>query len=333
MHVEQMIENIFVPGAVQPEHIELLYALILGRKSDPDGKSAYIDYISKNPGLRIHDLASIFFESREFRSKHTKLAAYAFEDRLIELNINGIDTFIPDNDWVYAQNVRGEKYYEPWVNQVIQRILKEGNVFLDIGANVGVHSMVASELVGSTGRIYAADASLENCRVIQSSVRRYGRNNIIIVPLALSDAVRLENISIDSTGSNKVVRRNDDPALAVYNFETILCGTLDNLLPPLERLDLVKIDVEGREGSVLRGALRTLSTFKPPIVAEYHPSGPETYFIEDLAELGYRFSILEKDGHAKFVGHDRALLDEQFEVMRGNLGATHLDLLFEKTEA
>ncbi|MBV9827752.1 MAG: FkbM family methyltransferase [Alphaproteobacteria bacterium] len=330
VQIEQLVESIHVPGAIKPEHIELLYELILGRKSDPGGKSAYLEYAMGHPELRLIDLASVFFESTEFRSKHTKLAAYAFEDRLIELSINGIDTLIPDNDWVYAENVRGDKSYEPWVAQIIRNILKNGSTFLDIGANVGVHTMVASELVGTTGRVYAVDASIENCRVIQSSARRYERKNIVIVPLALSDAVRLENISIDSTGSNKVVRRDKDPALEDYNFETILCGTLDGSLPPFERLDLIKVDVEGREGSVLRGARRSLSIFNPPIIAEYHPAAPETYFVDDLVAQGYEISILGRDENVKFVGSDHALLDTTFESMKGDLGATHLDLLFQK---
>lgn len=323
------VANVLEEGGVTAEHIELCYRLILGRKSDPAGFAAFMQYISSNKNISTHDLARLFFASTEFVSRNTKLSPMAFEERLKEVFVNGINVLVPDNDWVYAENVSGASdTYEPWVGEVIRRYLRNGSVFIDIGANAGVHTMLASKIVGSDGLIYAIDASLENCRTIQNNIRKYQVKNVVIVPIALSDSISIENISVDSTGSNKVVRRDGDPPLEHYNFEKILCGRLDELLPPLTKIDMVKIDVEGREGSVLRGARQLISDHKPWIIAEFHPSASETTYVDDLLSIGYSVGIIGHNGNVDINCRDRASLVNCFNAGVHGVAATHVDILF-----
>lgn len=328
MLARKAVEGLLNEGAVDTDHIELCYRLILGRESDPAGFEAFSTYIKQNPHISAHDLARLFFGSTEFMSKNTKLTALAFEERLVEVEINGVNVLVPDNDWVYAQNVAGAKVYEPWVSEVLRRSLSTGSVFIDIGANAGVHTMFAAKIVGNDGQVYAVDASLENCRTIQSNIRKYGLKNTIIVPVALSDAKRIENISMDSTGSNKVVRRDGDSALHAYDFEKILCGKLDDLLPPLKRIDLIKVDVEGREGSVLRGAQKLIKDFRPKIIAEFHPAAPETSYVDDLLSMGYSVGIISPNGAVEHQCKNRKSLIDRFNGGAHGVAATHVDILF-----
>ncbi len=324
--IDNLIDDILKKNKVTDKHIELCYRLILGRPSDPAGAESFLRYISKARNITPYNLAQNFFTSAEFMAKNTKLLAVAFEERLVEIKVNGINVLVPDNDWVYEQNVvAGLDSYEPWVCDAIKRNLHSGSVFIDIGANAGVHTMVASQIVGSDGLVYAVDASLENCRTIQSNIRRYNANNVVIVPVALSDSTTIENISLDSTGSNKVVRPDSEAQQATaFNFERILCGRLDDLLPPLSRLDLIKIDVEGREQSVLRGAHKLISDYKPKIIAEFHPAAPESAYVDDLLSMGYSVSIIGPGDHTAVKCQDRAELIHYFD---NGAKAPHFDLL------
>ena len=109
---------------------------------------------------------------------------------------------------------------------------------------------------------------------------------------------------------------------------------LDNILGHVERVDLIKIDVEGREADVLRGAKNILAKFHPPIVAEYLGGDSilkgdgDVNFIEDLAQSGYTVKIIEPDGTLLVVegtGQALSVAIERYNVTGGD----HIDVLLE----
>ena len=77
--------------------------------------------------------------------------------------------------------------YEPDVENILSRTLKEGDIFLDVGANVGYFSIVSSKLVGESGCVYSFEPSPRICRLLTISSKKNRLNNITIVPFALSN--------------------------------------------------------------------------------------------------------------------------------------------------
>jgi FkbM family methyltransferase len=168
---------------------------------------------------------------------------------------------------------------------LFKQICTAGHVVIEVGANLGAHTVGLARLVGKAGRILAFEPqrlvfqtlcanvalnSLDNVDCYWSAVAR--ENGMITVP-ELSPHV-MNNFGALSLGSAK-------------NGLQVPCMTLDNFTH-LSRLDLVKIDVEGMEADVIRGGESLLRKFKPPLYVENDRIEKSRELIELIVSLGYR---------------------------------------------
>jgi hypothetical protein len=152
---------------------------------------------------------------------------------------------------------------------------------------------------------------------------------VAIIPNAVGSSRGLEKISIDALSSNKVVRKNalDDPR---YEFESVFVTTLDLILGHLAKVDLIKIDVEGREAAVVQGAHDLLGRSKCPVIAEYlgyDSSYPEVEgkLVALLRSRGYQVSVIKPNGPPKRIDGSRKALDD---ALAARLAKSLTDLLF-----
>jgi FkbM family methyltransferase len=167
---------------------------------------------------------------------------------------------------------RREKYYwtgayEPEVQDFLADHLTPGKVFWDIGAHYGFFAGLAARLVAPGGRVVALEPVPENFERLLETVSRNHLHNIDPRRSAVGQTVgkvvleRGDSTTMWSVGSN--------PDLE--GTLTVPCTTLDVLMaesaqPP----DVVKIDVEGAELSVIRGGRRLFSEHRPILVVEFH---------------------------------------------------------------
>lgn len=112
-----------------------------------------------------------------------------------------------------------------------------------------------------------------------------------------------------------------------YEFEPIATDTLDSLLAHLDRVDLIKIDIEGREGSAFRGAGELIARTRPQIIGEYHFASPEAWYANELVAMGYSMSVLARDGTVEALGRDLELLQAAAAKQLNDHG-TCLEVLF-----
>ena len=188
-------------------------------------------------------------------------------------------------------------WVEPELRQ-LQRLLSPGDVFIDVGANIGLYALKASRLVGPTGRVLA----------LEPGVEAYGH---LTANLALNDfgwAEAMKGAASDRAGEavlHHVPLGNDPQAFSLIANdraqvgETVETLTLDILIArcDLTRVDLIKIDVEGAEPMVVAGARGMLARFKPAVIFECNAhisagGGTDAAATETwrrLAEAGYRF--------------------------------------------
>ena len=165
--------------------------------------------------------------------------------------------------------------YFNWRNVVIAcAVCEEGDVILDIGANLGSETVGFSDIVGPNGAVYAFEPfppNLERLRVNAKDVK-YG--NVIVSPLALSDfkgSVQFAPPSQDNSGSGHLLRDGGEDVRSAPSGSPleVSCATLDSLLPQLVRPPrLVVVDAEGHEAAILRGAEEMLASHQPVIVLE-----------------------------------------------------------------
>ncbi|MEE1756785.1 FkbM family methyltransferase [Streptomyces sp. SP18CS02] len=154
--------------------------------------------------------------------------------------------------------------WEPHMTRWLQRRLRPGDTFVDVGANIGYYSLLASRLVGDGGRVVAIEASPAFHRRVVQHARLNGRGNIRAVNAAVSDSRTMLTFVLASSrnmGANSIVPY-DGPAESSFEIEA---RPLTDLLEAEEVAGarVIKIDVEGAEGAVVRGMAPLLGTLRP----------------------------------------------------------------------
>lgn len=189
---------------------------------------------------------------------------------------------------------------------LLRRYVPQDGVVFDIGGHAGQYMKLFARLAPQ-GKVYSFEPA-SYARAILSRVAKLRRlTNVELVPLALSDAVGETEIVTPlkrgGYGFGLAHLGADTSGRRVYR-ETVLAQPLDRFAAArgIDRLDFVKMDVEGWEVRVLKGARRTLERFRPPLMAEIvaaHLARAEDKPDDAwalLAPLGYRAARIEADG-------------------------------------
>jgi FkbM family methyltransferase len=160
------------------------------------------------------------------------------------------------------------------VQQALADLLGPGDVFVDVGANVGWFSLLAARLVGETGHVYAIEPVAMNVKAIVANVRRNRLRNVTVLDLAASDSDGTTVLTLTRHPGGAVIASANTPPDATGET-TVRTATIDSLvsdghlLPPA----LLKIDVEGAEEAVVRGMTATLHDHRPTLIVEV--DGPD----------------------------------------------------------
>lgn len=201
--------------------------------------------------------------------------------------------------------VRRTGWWEPHVMEGIVRQLPPGGTFVDVGANIGIHSVLGALRVGGEGHVLALEASPLTHSVLAQNLASTGCPGAVAVNVGAwsrPGPMRFRHLTTIVGGSHITVTGNESPGEA-QTF-TVLCAPLDLLtsLTGLERVDLIKIDVEGSEYHVLEGARETLQRDRPALIVEFNPVAAQFFdgrSAKDLHQLvrslGYRMAFLAPD--------------------------------------
>jgi len=174
------------------------------------------------------------------------------------------------NDMSLSLYVAGS--FEPNEFAFLDRLLKPGMTFIDVGANEGLFSLFAARKVGPAGQVIAIEPSSRERRKLEHNLRLNRLSRVSVIPHALGDAVETAALQIanpEHGGHNTLGRFAYDEVSAVAT-EAVSVETLDGLAHRLGfgRVDAIKIDVEGAELKVLRGATDVLRTLRPVLLIE-----------------------------------------------------------------
>jgi FkbM family methyltransferase len=155
-----------------------------------------------------------------------------------------------------------------WMSQT----LSEGMTMIDIGAHMGMYTMTASKLVGEPGVVVAVEPSTREFQRLSFHVILNGLRNVRSFQLAASNACGEATMKIawEWNSGHNTFGEFLDPSVETIREERVLTQTVDTLVAGqrLERVDLIKIDVEGHELQVLTGAVETLARFRPSLLIE-----------------------------------------------------------------
>jgi FkbM family methyltransferase len=179
--------------------------------------------------------------------------------------------------------------------------LSPGKTFVDVGANLGIYALVASKIVGPSGRVIAFEPSQQSFLLLKENVALNSFSNVQIYPAAVSDRTGQAFLYHGADpGQNSLGK---DPGLK-SSGEEVATQSLDNALDQasVECVDLIKMDVEGAEELVVRGANKVVSSYKPTIIFEVNQEAAARLGLSPrgawdlLQSLGYKFFNVRGDG-------------------------------------
>lgn len=149
--------------------------------------------------------------------------------------------------------------YEPEVLATLRSLLRPGMTFCDVGANMGVITLLAARLVGPTGRVFAFEPMPDNARVVRENVALNGFQNVTLIEAGIAEHNGEAQLHLSKYGGSHSLTRSPGGSLEVAI--TVRTIRLDSV-PGLDRLDVLKSDTEGTELAVLR----SLGALKPAYV-------------------------------------------------------------------
>lgn len=227
-------------------------------------------------------------------------------DDAVELDTH-LGTFWFDRrDVLLTPFIRAQGVWEADVMKLMTRTLRPGDVVVDVGANVGFHTVLASRLVGPAGRVYALEPMPWTLRVLRANLARHQCANVEVLSVAAGDEAGSMRLAVrEHERSSARLTPDEEPGIDV---ET---ARLDDLLPAVAA-QLVKVDVEGAEPVVLRGAHELLQRSAPLVVVEFrnapHLRGESADEVLRYYEsLGFELCLLRRNGDVKPVSREQML--------------------------
>jgi FkbM family methyltransferase len=176
---------------------------------------------------------------------------------------------------------------EPHLQRIIRQYVAVGDTVYDIGANIGYVSLALAKSVGPSGQVIAFEPIPKNVQYFRESIEINGLTNVQLLEFAASDQRGEAVIRIAGNLSTaSLVWHRHDPSATQLTISTV---QIDQLVESgsLAYPKFVKIDVEGAEGSVLKGMQRTVAAAKPILFIECSEAGRQATWTL-LRDLGYQ---------------------------------------------
>lgn len=186
---------------------------------------------------------------------------------------------------------------EPACSRLLRLLNLEDRTAIDIGASYGYYAVLLSDIVGKNGRVYSFEPDSSSFVRLTHNLKVNNLSNVISLPYAVSDQHTVgywfENPDQPWLGHQEnldFLEGRSSP-----NVIPIVGLSLDLLEPAIlfEQVAIVKIDVEGHEGAVLRGAGKLFVQYRPYALIELHSSEVTKEVFDILAAYGYIWSTVE----------------------------------------
>ncbi|HEY7137547.1 MAG TPA: FkbM family methyltransferase [Acidimicrobiia bacterium] len=210
------------------------------------------------------------------------------------------------------------------VLHAVRPLVRNGDVVVDVGANLGIHAIALSRLTPD-GHVYAIEAAERTVGLLRANVDANDTGNVTVVHAAMSaepgtlrlyvnreyaagsmvvehaSALFQSHLAIAQTGDGA---QPADPTRTPWgDVQEVTTMTLDQLTADLERVDVIKIDTEGHDMQVLAGARDTLRRFRPAVAMEFssfaltlHESTLPADALTTIRDTFDRVFVIEPDG-------------------------------------
>lgn len=208
----------------------------------------------------------------------------------------------PDDD-VMAPIVSEKGHWDAEEGNLLRSLLRDGSTFLDIGAHVGYFSIMAAREVGPSGLVISVEPARSNYALLLANLFRHGVTNAEpINAAAWRDVGRLNLVrSPYNSGDHRIASR------VAGHTEAVQAVALDKVLPSTASVDVLKIDIQGRDHVAMEGMTNTIQRSRPVVLVEFWPHGirdfgdDPTDVLDFYRQHGFLIRVLEDgqvDGHS-----------------------------------
>ena len=207
--------------------------------------------------------------------------------------------FIEKTEILPDKNLTWNDQYEPEVQEIIKKYLKPGDNFIDIGANAGVFSLLASSLIGKDGIVYAFEPEDHSYRRLCNNIKEF----INVKPIKKAVGNECKNVELFFNYDNDSGHSLWNPSLHPLNpitknnesiKESVEMVTLDSFDEINVPIKMIKTDTEGCEMLIMKGAENILKKYHPYVVSEIHTMALEEMgsskkeYYDYMLSLGYK---------------------------------------------
>jgi FkbM family methyltransferase len=160
-----------------------------------------------------------------------------------------------------------EGIFESLSTNICNKLVKEGDVVIDIGANIGYYSIIFSDLIGPSGVVYAVEPTRHFREILYQNLEINELKNVKVISYGLSD--NEINIEID-IGPSSATLHSPEGYDEVLKTELISLKTFENFIniEKIKKIDFIKIDIDGHEPIFFRSAWKLLAQFDAVILFE-----------------------------------------------------------------
>ena len=251
--------------------------------------------------------------------------------------VNGMTMWVDTRDRVIATQLLGGGAWEPAETSAFLARLREGMCVFDVGANVGIYTLLAARAVGPSGRVYAFEPEPRNFALLTRNVAENGFTNVRLVNAAVSDRAGVARLHLDDAnfGAHSFeagsVRTSSGRSVEVDTVS--LDGFVDEARG-FEAGVVVKVDVQGAEALVVEGGRRLLAMPRVTALMEIWPEAlaraqaDAAHLLASLAGLGFRFEDVEAPESGR-----RALLPAEILELCRTRTRRWMNLLLTKSPA
>lgn len=182
---------------------------------------------------------------------------------------------------------------------LVKKTVKEGWTVVDIGANIGYYSLLLSKLVGRSGKVIAFEPDKTNVQTLKRNIRTNKIKNIIVESLAVSDHTGTATLYVsDSHSGDHRIYASSGEKRETQKIKTI---RLDDYFKTAEKVNFIKIDVQGAEELVFKGMKRLLERNKKiNILLEFWPEGLQETgsspadFLKIIKQSGFQIAYADE---------------------------------------
>ena len=197
---------------------------------------------------------------RSFRRRFNMYVYSLYSQKFIEFE--GRKMYLDKDDSLHL-SIRD---YAPTTKELVKRVVKKGDVVVDVGAHVGYYSLLFAELVGEKGHVFSFEPST-NCEILKKNIEINSYKNITAVQKAVSNETTVTKLHLTpSLTTHHICNTNRDDS----NSVEIQTTTLDDYFCKKNQISVnfIKCDAEGHELEVLKGGEQLLRKFHPIISLE-----------------------------------------------------------------